>query len=159
MSQGYDSTKPSYLAGLSSSEMRTNLNALCSHHSGDTAPTDILAGTGQTWLDTTSGATRPDVLKIYNSDTTSWQTLFVNIKDGETPLASGVLGYPYDQSASAINPWPINHGFNKRVCSVTVVNTSYVKIAESNYTVTYTDADNLSINFSGGNQDGHALIQ
>ena len=158
MAQGYDKTKPAFQSGLSSEEMRIQLNALASLNAGDNAPIDVQRGF--LWLDTSVGTDWK--IKMFNDVIVDFETLFVNL-NGATgiPKAAGVQISHTHEEAVATNPWNIAHNLNKVTPHILVTDggSPENKIADSNYQVTYTDANNLVINFPGGNTSGKAHLQ
>jgi len=158
MAQGYDKTKPAFQSGLSSEEMRIQLNALASLNAGDNAPLDVQRGF--LWLDTSVGTDWK--IKVYNDVIVDFEELFVNL-NGATgiPKAKGVDSSHIHTEAAPVNPWNIAHNLNKVVPHVLVTDggSPENKIADSNYQITFTDANNMVINFPGGATSGKAYLQ
>lgn len=153
MSQGFDKTEPQFQAPLVSEIIRTNLNALATHHAGPTAP--LLPEFYWTWLDTALPTNKK--LKIFTA--LGWQTLFENIDNpAANPSAAGGSSQFVHTQAVAASVWNITHNLNKQFPSDIVVDGSNVKIDPSAYVISYTSVNALTITFPGATS-GKAILQ
>lgn len=97
MSQGFDPAIPAFKSFDSSAEIRTQLNALNTAHSGPSAP--ALVSEGQAWLDTTNRAYKRYLLG-------GWRTIFTYDALGNIsfPSIAGERGRCIDFYAGSNSP-------------------------------------------------------
>jgi hypothetical protein len=97
MSQGFDPNVPGYRSPLDSSEIRTQLTALNTAHSGPTAPASPQEG--QSWLDTSNQA-----FKRYLSG--GWRTIFTYDALGNITVvgADVQIGHSIDFYPGTVSP-------------------------------------------------------
>jgi len=147
MAQGFDATIPQLASDLLSPEVRTNLLALVTHHSGPTEPTG--ATQGFIWLDTSV----PSNLKLKQHNGTAFVTLFQFINS--SPLAAGAVSKFTHTQVSITSPWSVNHNLGTQDVSVMIWDASNEAIIPN--TIEIVDIDNITITFSPA-QSGRAVV-
>lgn len=153
MPQGFDKTKPEFQAGVSSEVLRTQFNALCSHHEGIAEPLDVQRG--QLWLDTSV----PDNWKLKLRRDSDWIVIMEHVNGVLQPpsVPGGGAQIEFVQAA-AVNPWNVTHNIGKRVVPVIVVDGTYKRMDPSSFEVEYVDVNSLTITFVTGPTSGTAYI-
>ena len=147
MVQGFDTNVPQVGSDLLSPEIRTDLLALVTHHSGPTEPTG--ATQGFTWLDTSV----PSNLKLKQHNGTAFVVLFQFINS--SPLAAGAVTKFTHTQVSITSPWVINHDLGTEDIIVMIWDASNEAIIPN--TIEIVDIDNINVTFSPA-QSGRAVI-
>lgn len=147
MPQGFDATVPQLTSNLLSPEVRGNLLALVSCHSGPAEPSG--ATEGWLWLDTAI----PSNIKLKQHNGTAFVTLFQFINS--SPLAAGAVTKFTHTQVSITSPWSVNHNLGTEDVIVMIWDASNEAIIPN--TIEIVDVNNITITFSPA-QSGRAVI-